>query len=189
MPYTLFLSDNEQKSKYLSNLYNEIYIKDIAERYQIKNEDSLEKLINILASSIDSICSPTSLEHAFKSKIALTYHHDTIKKHIDYLKNCFLISQADRFNIKGKSYIASGSKYYFTDLGLRNVRLNFRQIEETHIMENIIYNELITRGFNVGVGVVEISELNANGKSVKKNFEIDFICNQADKNITFNLLI
>lgn len=89
MPYTLFLSDNEQKSKYLSNLYNEIYIKDIAERYQIKNEDSLEKLINILASSIGSICSPTSLEHAFKSKIALKYHHDTIKKHIDYLKKLF----------------------------------------------------------------------------------------------------
>lgn len=183
MPYILSLNSEEQKSSYLSNLYSEIYVKDISERYKIKNEDSLERLINILASSIGSPCSPTSLENAFKSKIKVNYHHDTIKKHIDYLKDCFLISQVDRFDIKGKNYINSGSKYYFTDLGLRNVRLNFRQIEETHIMENIIYNELIIRGFNVDVGAIETIETNLNGNSVRKNIEVDFVCNQTDKKL------
>lgn len=181
MPFILYRNSEKQKAEYLTNLFQEIYIKDICDRYRIVDQDSFERLINILASSIGSLCSPTSIENSFRSRLKINYHHDTIKKHINFLRDSFLIEEVLRYDVKGKKYIESKAKYYFTDLGLRNARLNFRQIEETHLMENVIYNELVNRGFNVDVGSIEVNERNQNQSLVRKNIEIDFVCNQADK--------
>ena len=181
MPLVVLMKLEKNKSEYLKNLFEEIYIKDIIERRGINNKDSFGRLINILASSIGSFTSPYNIENTFKSKLNKVYGHETIKNHIDYLKDSFLISEVNRYDVKGRKYIEAKQKYYFTDVGLRNARLNFREQEPPHIMENIIYNELIIRGYNVDVGVVEISEQNNNGNYVRKQLEVDFVCNFESK--------
>ena len=181
MPLILSMSSEKQKASYLSNLFTEIYIKDIVERNGIEDQDSFERLIDILASSIGSFTSPTNIENTFKSKSKIIYTRPTIKKHIGYLKDSFLIDEANRYDIKGRRYIKAKSKYYFSDIGLRNSRLNFREQDPAHIMENIIYNELKYRGYNIDVGSVEISEKNINQNYVRKQLEVDFVCYQESK--------
>lgn len=183
MPYLLNIDSEVSKQEYLKSLFTEIYIKDITERNGIKDIDSFGKLLKILASSIGSYTNPTKLENSFRSIENIDYGHVTIKKHIDFIKDAFLLSEANRYDIKGKKYIGSNSKYYFTDIGLRNALINFRQTEPTHIMENIIYNELISRGYSVDVGIVEISEKNDNGNYVIKRLETDFICYKINEKI------
>lgn len=183
MPYLLSINSQEEKQAYLKNLFSEIYIKDITERNGIRDINSFEKLLCILSSSIGLYTSPTNLENTFKSVEKISYSHVAIKKHIQFIKDAFLLSEALRYDIKGKKYIGSKSKYYFTDIGLRNALINFRQTEPTHIMENIIYNELINRGYCVDVGVVEISEKNDNGNYIIKQLETDFICNKINEKI------
>lgn len=183
MPYLLNIESQEGKQAYLKNLFSEIYVKDITERNGIRDINSFEELLCLLSSSIGSYTSPTNLENTFKSVEKISYSHVAIKKHIQFIKDAFLLSEALRYDIKGKKYIGSKSKYYFTDIGLRNALINFRQTEPTHIMENIIYNELINRGYCVDVGVVEISEKNDNGNYVIKQLETDFICNKINEKI------
>ena len=181
LPYISTIDNDEKKIDYLKEVFDQLYIKDLMDRYEISSIGSFNSLINILSSSIGSYTNPTNIENTFKSELKTSYHHDTIAKHIEYLKEAFLIREANRYDVKGRKYIASNSKYYFTDLGLRNIRLNFRQQEPTHLMENIIYNELVIRGYNVDIGIVEKWEKDENGKNVLKNLEVDFICNQNNK--------
>src|SRR5690554_1740231 len=183
MPFVLERSTNEQKSKYLKDLFNEIYIKDIKERYGIRNDSQLETLLNIISSSIGSLTNPSKIEHTFKSVKQETLSRNTIESYLDILEDTFLIKKTNRYDIKGRKYINTPSKYYFVDMGLRNARLNFRQLEDTHMMENIIYNELIQRGYNVDIGVVEVSEKNENGNYVRKSLEIDFVANISNDKI------
>lgn len=183
MPFVLERSTNEQKSKYLKDLFNEIYIKDIKERYGIRNDSQLETLLNIISSSIGSLTNPSKIEHTFKSVKQETLSRNTIESYLDILEDTFLIKKTNRYDIKGRKYINTPSKYYFVDIGLRNARLNFRQLEDTHMMENIIYNELIQRGYNVDIGVVEVSEKNENGNYVRKSLEIDFVANMTNDKI------
>lgn len=183
MPYLLSINDEKRKQEYLKDLFSEIYIKEITERNGIKNIDSFETLLNILSSSIGSYTNPGKLEKTFKSVEKLDYDHDTIKKHIDYIKDAFLLSEAKRYDIKRKKYIGSNLKYYFTDIGLRNALINFRQDEPTHIMENIIYNDLLQRGYSVDVGIVEINSKTENGNYVRKQLETDFVCNRLTEKI------
>lgn len=183
MPYLMHLETTEEKEKYLKGLFTEIYYKDIIDRHNIQNINSFETLFKMLASFTGSYTNPTNIENTFKSKEKTKYHRDTIKKHIEYLKDAFIISETNRYDIKGKKYIGANSKYYFTDVGLRNALINFRQVEPTHIMENIIYNELIMKGYSVDVGLVEISEKNNKGVYVRKQLETDFICNRMNKRV------
>lgn len=183
MPYLLSIDDEKRKQEYLKDLFSEIYIKDITERNGIKNIDSFETLLNILSSSIGSYTNPGKLEKTFKSVEKVDYDHDTIKKHIDCIKDAYLISEAKRYDIKRKKYIGSNSKYYFTDVGLRNALINFRQDEPTHIMENIIYNDLLQRGYSVDVGIVEINSKTEKGNYVRKQLETDFVCNRMTEKI------
>jgi predicted AAA+ superfamily ATPase len=183
MPFVLGRSTNEQKSKYLKDLFNEIYIKDIKERYGIRNDSQLETLLNIVSSSIGSLTNPSKIEHTFKSVKQETLSRNTIESYLDILEDTFLIKKTNRYDIKGRKYINTPSKYYFVDMRLRNARLNFRQLEDTHMMENIIYNELIQRGYYVDIGVVEISEKNENGNYVRKSLEIDFVANMSNDKI------
>lgn len=176
LPRILSYKTEEQKSNYLKNLFEQTYIKDIVERNGIQRLDVLDSIINILASSIGSLTNPNKLSNTFESNQINDVSINTISSYINYLIDSFMIRKADRYDVKGKKYISTPSKYYFSDIGLRNCRLNFRQQEETHIMENIIYNELVYRGYNVDVGVVEIRE----GDS-KKQVEVDFVCNQSNK--------
>lgn len=178
LPYVVNIPTDEMKSEYLKNLFKEIYIKDIVERNGIKDKDAFERLLNVLSSSIGSYTNPSKMEKTFKSEMGIVYDHETIKDHIECLKDAFLLDEALRYNIKGRKYIGSNSKYYFTDIGLRNALLNFRQNEPTHIMENIIYNELIIRGYSVDVGIVESYERNENGNVVTRQLETDFVCNK-----------
>ena len=183
MPYTLELPSDDSKQTYLKGLFSEIYIKDIVDRNGIKNDESFETLLEVISSSIGSYTNPTNIENTFKSELKQSYHHDTIKKHIDYMKEAFLISEAKRYDIKGREYIGANSKYYFTDIGLRNALINFRQSEPNYIMENIIYNELVLRGYSVDVGIVEINEENKNGNYVSKQLETDFVCNKMSNRV------
>lgn len=183
MPYLLSIDDEKRKQEYLKDLFSETYIKDITERKGIKNIDSFETLLNILSSSIGSYINPGKLEKTFKSIEKIDYDHDTIKKHIDFIKDAFLLSEAKRYDIKRKKYIGSNSKYYFTDVGLRNALINFRQDEPTHVMENIIYNDLLQRGYSVDVGIVEINSKTENGNYVRKQLETDFVCNRLTEKI------
>ena len=169
------------KVKYLNNIFEETYLKDIIDRNKIVNVIELGELLDFLSSSIGSLTNPTKLSNAFDSIKHVKIHPDTIKKYIEYFKDSFLISTPKRYEIMGKNYINSPLKYYFSDMGLRNSRLNFRELEQPKLMENIVYNELVMRGYNVDVGVVEMYELNSKGKSVLKKTEVDFVCNQADK--------
>ncbi len=181
LPLVIGFSTPEQKVTFLKSLFEETYISDIIGRHDIRNKAELEELLNILSSAIGSLTNPSKLSATFKSVKHKTISKDTIKRYIDYLEDSFLIDSAIRYDIKGKKYINTPSKYYFSDLGLRNARLNFRQIEETHAMENIIFNELKVRGYNVDVGLVVANEKDKNGKNIRKQLEIDFICNNGSK--------
>lgn len=181
LPLILSRKSDELKAEYLISLFQNIYINDIKERNNIRTDDELDILIDIVASAIGSLTNPTKLSNSFKSMSQKSLSDKTIKLYLDYLADSFLIEKAVRFNVKGKKYIDSPSKYYFEDVGLRNARLNFRQQEENHIMENIIYTELRSRGYRVDVGVVEIQENNRDGKSKRKQLEIDFIANRGNR--------
>lgn len=176
LPRILSQKTGEQKSKYLKDLFERTYLSDIIERHNIQRIDVLDTLVNILSSSIGSLTNPKKLSDTFISNSMKDVSINTITSYINYLLDSFLIEKVERYDVKGKQYISTPSKYYFADIGLRNARLNFRQQEEDHIMENIIYNELLYRGYNVDVGVVEIRENN-----MRKQTEVDFVCNQADK--------
>ena len=181
MPYILYLKTAEEKSKYLNDLFENAYLNDIIERNQIQREDVLESIVNILSSSIGSLTNPKKICDTFISNGYTDVNRNTINLYINYIQDAFLINKAERYDIKGKKYITTPSKYYFTDVGLRNVRLNFRQQEEDHLMENIIYNELLVRGYNVDVGVVEKFEKDSSDKTIRKQLEVDFVCNQGSK--------
>lgn len=183
MPYILKLDNYQDKSEYLKNLFLEIYIKDILDRNAIRqNESVINDLLNIISSSIGSLSNPLKLSNTFKSIKKVSINPATIEKYLNYFMDSFLIESAKKYDIKGKKYIETPLKYYFNDIGLRNARLNFSQIEETHIMENIIYNELRKRGFNVDIGVLEIN-YKENDISKRKQIEIDFICNKGNEKI------
>lgn len=181
IPLVLGFETADQKSDFLKSLFEETYISDITGRNNIRNKAELEELLNILSLAIGSLTNPSKLSATFKSVKNKSISKDTIIKYIDYLRDSFLIDSAIRYDIKGKKYINTPSKYYFTDLGLRNARLNFRQVEETHVMENIIFNELKVRGYNVDVGVVVMNEVDKNGKKIRKQLEVDFVCNKGSK--------
>ena len=183
LPYTLAYETDNERSNYLKNLFEETYFRDIIERNNIANEEELKELLNIISSQIGSLTNPFKLQNTFKSEKNITLSDKTISKYLDSFEDAFLISKAQRYDVKGKRYINTPYKYYFEDLGLRNARLNFRQIDKGHIMENIIYNELLRRDYNVDVGVVEINQINENGKHLKPQYEVDFICNQGSKRI------
>ncbi|NLT48154.1 MAG: ATP-binding protein [Clostridiales bacterium] len=178
LPPVAILSTPEQKIDYLKRLFAETYINDIVGRHKVKHKEELEELLNILSSGIGSLTNPNKLSNTFKSVKKVTISPKTIKNYLDYLSDAFLIEGAVRFDIKGRKYIGTPLKYYFCDSGLRNARINFRQIEETHTMENVIYNELRRRGFNVDVGVVVVNTRDEREKKVRKQYEVDFVCNK-----------
>lgn len=180
LPLILSRKTDELKAGYLVNLCRELYLKDIENRYNLRGNNVMSALLDVLASAVGSLSNPTKLAHTFSSN-GILVSDKTIGAYIDYLLDAFFISKAQRYDIKGKRYIASPFKYYFTDVGLRNAQLNFRQQEENHIMENIIYNELLVRGFRVDVGVVTHAEKNAAGKVVHKRLEVDFVCNRGNR--------
>lgn len=177
LPLVQFMQTEEQKINYLTRLFEETYIKDITERNKVEKVQELNDIINVLASSIGSLTNPTKILDTFKSSIKSDISLNTIRNYIDYLKNAFIISEVNRYDIKGRKYIGSPLKYYFEDVGLRNARLGFRQIEETHLMENIIYNELKIRGFQVDVGMVVKQRMTALKKRETYRLEVDFIAN------------
>ena len=181
LPKVLDYSTMERKMEYLKSLFKKTYLTDIKERYKIKNDDDLEELIDIVASSIGGLTNPSKLENTFQTVKHSNITHTTIKSYLDMLQDVFLIERSVRYDIKGRKYIDTPAKYYFSDLGLRNARINFRQYEETHLMENLIYNELRLRGMSVDVGVVVKNEKDANGVSVRKQLEVDFVCNQGNQ--------
>lgn len=181
LPLTVTMKTEEQKISYLTNLFKETYLKDIIERHHIKKTQELEDLVNILASAIGSLTNPPKIEATFKSAIQSTISLNTIRQYIEHLEDAFIINKANRYNVKGRKYIGTPLKYYFEDVGLRNARLGFRQVEETHLMENIIYNELRSRGYTVDVGVVEKRGADENGKEYKNQLEIDFVANLGSK--------
>ncbi len=181
LPLVLNFTTPDQKTAFLKSLFEETYISDIIGRHNIRNRAELEELLNILSSAIGSLTNPEKLASTFRSVKNKKISSSTIRKYIDYLCDSFLIDRAVRYDVKGKKYIDTPVKYYFTDMGLRNARLNFRQLEETHSMENIIFNELKIRGFNVDVGVIIQYDTNEKGNSIRKQLEIDFVCNQGSK--------
>ena len=176
LPLILSRNSDEQKSKYLSDLFVETYKKDVIDRYKLRGDTILDNVVDILASSVGSLTNPSKLADTFNSH-GIKTNKNTIAAYIDYLKDAFIISMAKRYDIKGKKYIGSPYKFYFADVGLRNARLNFRQQEQTHILENIIYNELLVRGFNVDVGIVEYRKRGEDGKLYETRAEIDFVSN------------
>ncbi|MDI9455574.1 MAG: hypothetical protein BWY50_00845 [Spirochaetes bacterium ADurb.Bin315] len=181
IPLVLQFATSDQKADFLRNLFEETYISDIVGRHHVRNKSELAELLNIISSAIGSLTNPNKLSLTFKSVKNKTISPNTIRTYIEYFEDSFLIDSAFRYDVKGKKYINTPLKYYFTDLGLRNARLNFRQVEETHAMENIIFNELKVRGYHVDVGVVTSNEINKSGKSIRKQLEIDFVCNKASK--------
>ena len=181
MPYVLSLNNAEDKSKYLKDLFDNTYLNDIIERNNIRKDNVLDATIDILASSVGSLANPQKIANTFNSNGIKEVTSKTISSYVNYLLDSFMISKVDRYDIKGKKYIETLSKYYFADLGLRNARLNFRQIEQNHLMENIIYNELLLRGYNVDIGVVQQYSKNEKDKTTRKQLEIDFVCNQGSK--------
>ena len=181
LPYAVLLEEEEKKAHYLKRLFEEVYLKDIIERNRVQNDLQMEKLLDVISSNIGSLTNPQKLENTFKSTGGTRLSAVTIKQYLDYFIDAFMVEKAERYDIKGKKYISTPQKYYFNDLGLRNARLNFRQQEETHIMENVIYNELRMRGYSVDVGVVEINERTDDGKYVRKQIEIDFVANKGSR--------
>ncbi|MCK9235287.1 MAG: ATP-binding protein [Acholeplasmataceae bacterium] len=180
MPIMLTFNDDQGKRNYLSNLFKTVYLSDIIERYNIEHADALERIIDLLSSSIGSLTNPNKITNTLSSKGQKGIDYKTVKNYLDYITDAYLFEKVDRYDVKGKKYFETISKYYATDLGLRNARLNFRQYEENHLMENAIYLELLNRGFSVDVGIVEIREV-VEGKRVSKQLEIDFIANKSDK--------
>lgn len=183
LPKMLEIENNEDKSNYLRDIFKETYIKDILERNEVRNQTEMEELLDYLASAIGGLTNPKKLSDTFKTVKNVSVHPDTIKNYLDYFEDSFLISKASRYDVKGKKYISTPAKYYFTDCGLRNVRINFRQYEETHIMENVIYNELLIRGYHVDVGVVEVTYSDEEKRRLQKQLEVDFVCNQGSRRI------
>ena len=181
LPQILSMKTEEQKINYLTRLFEETYIKDIMERNKIEKIQELNDLINVLASCVGSLSNPSKILSTFKSCIKSDISLNTIRKYIEYLKNAFVINETYRYDVKGRKYIGTPLKYYFEDVGLRNARLEFRQVEETHLMENIIYNELKIRGYKVDVGMVTKSILTSEGNREKKQLEVDFIANLGSK--------
>lgn len=181
LPPVALLRTAEQKIELLKSLFQETYINDIISRHSIKHRDEFEELINILASAIGSLTNPKKLTDTFKSKKNKVISSNTIKSYLDYLCDAYVVSRATRYDIKGKKYIDTPQKYYFSDVGIRNACINFRQLEENHTMENVIYNELITRNFNVDVGIITATGKDNDGKSVRKQLEVDFVCNKGSK--------
>ncbi len=177
IPQVVLRNNADEKAEILENLFSEIYIRDIVNRNHIRNESELEDLLNILSSDVGSLTNPEKLKNTFRSVKKSNITAMTIHKYLDCLEDSFLVESALRYNIKGKAYIETPRKYYFTDLGLRNARLNFRQFEQTHVMENVIYNELRMRGYRVDVGIVPLAERKTNGKICYKQAEVDFVCN------------
>ncbi len=178
MPKTASMNTHEQKMNYLKNLFTETYLKDILERNNIRKNQEFEDVLNVLASSIACLINPSKLENTFNSVKKMQISRNTIENYIQYLKEAFILEEAIRYDIKGRRYISTPFKYYFVDTGLRNARLDFRQIEHSHLMENIIYNDLLIKGYNVDIGSVDIRERNSENKSLRKNLEVDFIANK-----------
>ena len=181
LPQVLEFPQPDRKFSYLKTLFAKTYLTDIVERYKIKNDEELEMLLDFISSSIGSLTNPTKLANTFRSANKKGVTDKTIKTYLEYLCDSFLIEKAQRYDVKGKGYIGTPYKFYFTDLGLRNVRLNFRQLEKSHMMENVIFNELLVRGFNVDVGVVPATIRNSEGKQRKVAYEIDFVCNKGNQ--------
>mgnify|MGYP003440769618 FL=1 len=181
LPQLCAFATEEQKESYLKALFTETYLKDIRERYNILDDGDMEELIDIIASSIGSMQNPLKLQNTFKSVKQSNITSDTIKRYLDHLQDAFLIEKSLRFDIKGKRYISTPQKYYFEDLGLRNARLNFRQFEPTHLLENMLYNELRIRGFSVDVGQVITHQKDEKGVSQRQTLEVDFVCNRGNK--------
>lgn len=181
MPQVYQKNTDREKSEYLKNLFTQTYIKDIVERYKIKNTEVLDELLNILASGIGTLTNPTKLVNTFESIRNEKVNRMTLTSYLEYICDCFIAEKANRYDVKGKRYIDSPSKYYFVDCGLRNARLNFRQTEPSHLMENLIYNELRVRGFNVDVGVVPIQRRTEDGSRLRAQLEVDFVCNLGSK--------
>ncbi|MFA5154403.1 MAG: ATP-binding protein [Clostridia bacterium] len=178
LPIVALMSSDERKISYLKGVGEKIYLSDLKQRHNIKNPTEFEELLDILASGIGTLTNAQKLSNTFKTMNHTTISANTIKKYIDYYTDAFIIDRARRYDVKGKRYISTPAKYYFCDIGLRNARIDFRQIEPTHIMENMIYNELIARGFQVDVGVVEINTQNEKGHGVRKQLEVDFVANK-----------
>ena len=181
LPQVAQFTVERQKAEYLKNIFSNVYIKDVVERNRIQNVDEIGTLVDILASAIGAPTNPTKISNTFKSERGINYSNKTISNHIDYLAEAFLISKANRYDIKGRKYVGANLKYYFSDVGLRNARLNSRQQEPTHILENIVYNELLVRGYNVDVGIVDVFAKNSEGKRVHKQLEVDFVVNQGSQ--------
>ena len=181
LPLVQSFETEQKKINYLKNLFETVYLADIIERHKIKNENEMRELLLIMASSIGAPCNPTKLSNTFKSLKNVKIGSQTISKYLNYLSESFLLNRAVRYDVKGKKYINTLSKYYFTDIGLRNAILDMRQQEETHIMENIIYNELIVRGYSVDVGMVEIKKPDKDGKWTRIHLEVDFIATLGSK--------
>jgi len=175
LPLILSRETAEEKAEYLMSLFQKVYLSDIIDRHKVRNQEELDELVDILASAVGSLTNPLKLANTFKSVKKKTISDKTLKKYMDYLMDAFLVSKAVRYDIKGRKYIGSPAKFYFEDVGLRNARLNFRQMEENHIMENIIYNELRIRGYHVDVGLVEQFGKNSENKTTKKQLEVDFV--------------
>ena len=183
MPQVVSFSEKKEKENYLKSLFQGTYICDIKERYNIRHDDDLNELIDIIASNIGCLTNPTNLENTFKSVKGHSISDTTIQSYLGMLQDAFMLEKAVRYDIKGKHYINTPSKYYFEDVGLRNARLNYRQIDGGHLMENIIYNELRIRGYSVDVGQVEVRMTNDAGKKMRKLLEVDFICNRGNKRV------
>lgn len=181
LPQIMEYPSAERKIEYLKALFAETYLTDIKERYQVRNDEELEILIDIISSSIGGLTNPRKLANTFESEKHVKLSDKTIKAYLDYICDSFLVEKAQRYDVKGKKYIDTPYKYYFVDLGLRNARLNFRQLEKTHMMENVIYNELHVRGFNVDVGVVPVVIRDKDGKQKRVTYEIDFVCNKGNQ--------
>lgn len=175
LPLILSRETAEEKAEYLMSLFQKVYLSDIIDRHKVRNQEELDELVDILASAVGSLTNPLKLANTFKTVKKKTISDKTLKKYMDYLMDAFLVSKAVRYDIKGRKYIGSPAKFYFEDVGLRNARLNFRQMEENHIMENIIYNELRIRGYHVDVGLVEQFGKNSENKTTKKQLEVDFV--------------
>lgn len=181
LPQVVLLGDPQKQTQYLENLTSTVFLRDILERHHVKNEPELEELLRILASSIGALMNPTKLANTFKSLKNLTITNKTISKYLGYFVDSYLVEKANRYSVKGKKYINTLCKYYFSDLGLRNAALNFRQLEESHLMENAIYNELLVRGFRVDVGMVEVRVQSNDKRPIRKQLEVDFIAEFAEQ--------
>lgn len=181
LPLVLSLTTDEAKESYLKDLYAKVYLTDIKDRYSIRCDSELQELLQIIASTIGSPTNPSKLENTFKSVKNVTLSSKTINTYLSYLEDAFLIEKSIRYDIKGKKYINTLAKHYFMDMGIRNAILGFRQIEENHIMENVIYNELRIRGYSVDVGMVETRPLNSEGKRIRKQYEVDFVANRGSQ--------